>query len=444
MRKFKNKKLASLLVVFLLVFVMSGAFALFQTILDVRGRVNMFAPAIDAIIANVTPVAAPLGFHALDSAPGGLAVVLDPHGVHDSNPPVGGPWMDGITARYNARVFGSSLGEHIPAVTGGTQFDAWQTLAAMTNREISPAAAQITPTAAMRAVSSWAWSYQTATAGSPDSVLPGADDYLRPNPNRVVVGNIANPADFRRVYLDLTFDNFNQFYVFEVDLANVGNIDLEVTEIEITRVIDDSGDPAPTLPADASPLSNFRFLDDGTEHPRWAELSTAINNGLAGLFNITVDASHIFLAADSADRTSSNGNILLQTPDPTATTTAGPWDTQAYIDDMRAARNTEFVTLRFCVALQNWHNFLEDWDVAAWASGWGSEVVDGFPAEVTDEVEALEYLLNYLFNNALTSTFRITYTVVPYQYAGFPRLDTGVFDDANAPALVTPPVVPTP
>lgn len=441
MRKFRNKKLASLLVVFLLVFILSGAFALFQTILDVRGRVNMYAPTIDAIIANLTPVNAPVGWNMTLNEQTGLSVVPDPHGVHTGNNPlVGGPWRGSLdvpvanrTTRFDDRVFLPSLGENISDPAAFANFNERQTVDGVT-RLISVAGA-VPSCEDQRAIASWAWSWQSTTTDSVDDVLEGVNggyEGLRPNPNRVVTGTITNPADFRRLYLDLTFDNFSQFYVFELDLANVGAIDLEVDEIRIERVLDTTLPfTAPAVGApEWSPLDAFRWIGGSApyhvEHPRWQELSATIEAGLAQLFNITVDTR--------TAQSSSNDGILLEAPLP-GNAGSGAATGQGAITNMRNANNTEYVVLRFCVALENWNAFLAGWDrddlLATFAQGpfraegWGADIVGGFPPEVESWEDALDYLLDYLFNNALSSTFRISYTVIPYQ-PDIDRYYTGV------------------
>jgi hypothetical protein len=274
MRKFKNKKLATAGVIFLLVFIMAGAFAMFQTILDVRGRVNMYAPTVDAIISNLTPVAAPLGL---------LADVADPDNYHDSNAEVRGPWLatapsdGGQTVRFSGRQFFEVpwTGNIAGVGTIRDEIDRYQSLAGVINLPgTHPWVSGVAATAlaqrdSARRVAWWAWGHDVVN--SQDTHVEGA--YVRPAEDRVATAAITEPSLFETLYLNLSFDNFAQFYYFNLELANVGVVPLELVDIEIERVDD---------PENASPaweIGAQQMLEDDAAialmHPAWAGLFTA-------------------------------------------------------------------------------------------------------------------------------------------------------------------------
>lgn len=404
MRKFRNKKLATVVVVFLLVFVMAGAFAAFQTILDVRGRVNLFAPTVDAIIANITPLAAPLGTE--DAA---LLNADDPDEIHDTNAAVRGPWLAVIygNQRFVDRVF-------LPTVFETAAVTAAQGLANLNDNQtlwghLGAAGRYGANALEMQRVAWWAWGHQ----GAGDDTYVDNAPFMRPTMAYVEAGAIANPQSFETLYLDLTFDNFAQFYLFELELANVGVVALEIEEVTIERV-DDPETATPIwqieeAPADSPHTFAERFmLNDGTMHPRWYYLAEEIEDGFAGLVNITVDMDADWVVGPTAFQ-------------------AAPAIPEAIIWPVNHANgNLVSVGLRFCVTLENWMNFIYEWDAPAWddSDAWGYDVVGGFNA--TDADDALVELLEYLVLNALSGTFRIAYTVVPFADDDAVRAPAGV------------------
>lgn len=181
MRKFKNKKLFMSIVAFVMVFVMAGAFASFQALLDINARVNMYAPTVDAIISTFSNTVQPL-----------------PHGVPGAvdNPQfrAGGP---------------------------GTRFPDRQIMA------LPPA-----DWATVGAGSAWAfrWANPGMAAGGAGGVGSAPDSGF------VQAGTIPNVQDYQTVYVVVNFDNFEQTYEFNFRLANVGVVPLTVTDYDIEHV----------------------------------------------------------------------------------------------------------------------------------------------------------------------------------------------------------------
>lgn len=417
MRRFKNKKLATTLVVFLLVFIMAGAFAAFQTILDVRGRVNMYAPTVDAIISDLVPFAAPLG---QGTDPGNLSNVADPHSVHDDNAAVRGPWLYTIysDARFNNRVFA-------PTIFTDAGLTAAQGLAALNTSQtvwghLGTGARYGVNDAEQQSVAWWAWGHQYAGA---DTAIDNAP-FMAPDATRVTAGTIVNPSAFETLYLNLTFDNFAQFYVLELELANVGVVALEIDEVEIERVDDPTAvllDPAWVIEGSGIPHSFpvRPMLQDGEIHPLWALIASDLEDGLAGMFNMTVEIQPTWLPAGSRHALEGNTGAAVGYPI--------IWPVGHTLG------NRASVGLRFCVALSNWETFIDAWDSPAWNDGWADDIVqhwdggawvDGWPVGTTAD-DAIEALLDFLLSNALSGTFRIAYTVVPFD-AGVARAPAGV------------------
>lgn len=418
MRRFKNKKLATTLVVFLLVFIMAGAFAAFQTILDVRGRVNMYAPTVDAIISNLTPIAAPLGL---------LNDVADPQalpGAPTANAEVRGPWLALAPSAYQSMRFEDRNFFEVPWYTADPSLEEEitpaQSLSGLTN--LPPAHPWVSAVAGTagtqrdqaRQVAWWAWGHDRDDSADTHVPYP----FVRPARPRVDAASIVDPSLFETLYLNLTFDNFSQFYYFHLELANVGVVPLEVDEVVITRVNNPAAaTPAwdiETYPAIAADIEMLRdAAATGVMHPIWATMAgstiagytVADADGLMGLFNVLVDM------------------------DPSGHGAVSGWvggTTNAAIIPVRTAdvtnrANTIDVGLRFCVALENWEVFLDGYET------WGPAIVVGFggaPGLSGDALTAA--LLDILLDHALSGTFRIEYTVVPFEDVAVGRPPTGV------------------
>lgn len=176
MRKFKNKKLITTILAFVMVFVMAGAFASsFQALLNINARVNMYAPTVDAIIAEFANTGAPTG------------VVAG----------VGQPIFRPGAPRFPDRVTTPVISE-----TAG-QFGAAQ-----------------------------AWSFRWGNPTPGAAATPGTP----PDPIMVETNAITNPANYQSVYVMVNFDNFVQTYEFEFALANVGAIPLRVSNVVVEPV----------------------------------------------------------------------------------------------------------------------------------------------------------------------------------------------------------------
>jgi len=481
MRKFRNKKLASALVLFLLVFIMAGAFAAFQAILDVRGRVNMYAPSVDAIIANLHPIAAPLGM---------MSEIDDPYGYHNMisdglgglvpagrQPEVGGRWLGmgtgaGIrTPRYNQRQFlPVPWSTSTPAILPGTQLflDDEQTIGA--NLANTPELATdwantwlatLGPDRRLesRHAAWWAWGHGGSTGNTAVAGVP----FGRPGDTQVRTAVITEPTDFQTLYLNLSFDNFDQFYYFNLELANVGVVPLEVENVRIERVPNAAVGVAATGPWDidgtlpTNPALNALTLmlrdniAQGIMHPEWINLiegatvtfpdtttyDIAQADGRLGLLDVLVDLDPAELAPGQTNRygeaPAANDRVLLP------------------VTDLTAGSNTAAIGLHFGVVLENWNVFIDNFTV------WGPGVIDGFNANYTaphaaivtapelvsgtpntwavwaadtdialaladstsPEYEALaKAVQDSTFNHALSGTFRISYTVVPLAPTG--------------------------
>jgi len=426
MRKFRNKKLASALVVFLLVFIMAGAFAMFQTILDIRGRVNMYAPTVDAIISNLTPIAAPLGL---------LNEVPDPNGVHtDGNAELRGPWLaDALTPigvgtdRFNDRVFfdvpwAGHAGGHLE-ITQRQSLAGTVNLANVAGGWVSGTAATAASQRLIaRNAAWWAWGHNGGIGENTE-----VDDlpFMMPAISRVALATITEPGAFETLYLNLSFDNFAQFYAFNLELANVGVVPLEVVDVTITRVDDPTAEDPAWEVAENDPhvAALTEMLQAGTMHPAWEGILGA--TGMAGqTFNVSGGNTY---TVDDAAGMMGLVNVTVDMENPYAGGVSGYDVTDNIViipirdSGALGGGNTIDIGLRFCVALENWDVFLDGWEI------WGDAVVGlfGGTTGLTGQ-ELLDELLDILFDNALSGTYQIEYTVVPYADPNMQRHNTGV------------------
>lgn len=196
MRKFKNKKLVTVVVAFLMVFVMAGAFASFQALLRINARVNLYSPTVDAVIATFANTAQPTGT-----------------GAGGNGQPVfrnqGNPRFPTRIAPQLALEFddpGAAVGQNL-----------------------------------LHLENAWAFKWSNPFTGVS---APGVGTVLGapPVPMAVETGAIANPADFQSVYVVVNFDNFIQTYEFTYRLANVGLVPLEVENVSVALVPDPDAD----------------------------------------------------------------------------------------------------------------------------------------------------------------------------------------------------------
>lgn len=184
MRKFRNKKFATIIIAFLLVFLVAGGFASFRRTITLNGRVNMFAPLVDIIWADVevTPSFGPWS-------------TTDRQGI-------GWP---GLHERFVGRT--------------------WPTVdtTAIARAQVHA----IPPAAPANAVAYW-----LTAAGAPHDI--GS----LPDPVAIAEGTLASPEGFRTLTFSLVFDNFDQSYAVEFSLGNPGDVDLQVYEVEVTAELD--------------------------------------------------------------------------------------------------------------------------------------------------------------------------------------------------------------
>lgn len=190
MRKFKNKKKFTIIVAFLMVFVMAGAFASFQALLEIRARVNLYTPTVDAVFASFS---------------------LAPR------------YMDGTTVR------GAWAGApfNIPAVAAraaapGTLPTSVTTIGAQMATAMSAPSA---PTDDFDG-GTGAWSFNWGATGRAFPTIAGLNE-----------GTLAlPPRDYQTIYLQVAFDNFGQSVEFDFSLGNVGPVPLEIETVVIEPV----------------------------------------------------------------------------------------------------------------------------------------------------------------------------------------------------------------
>lgn len=208
MRKFRNRRLASVLVAFLLVFVLAGAFAATQWYLDINARVNMFSPAIDIVWLEVEITDTPPLWDALNDPDTALTGIGIPAGA-------------GGNAMFNARMVGwpqpvidqlnwpTNAGGSIPA-----RGVVVETLYAATGNVI----AQGFPIA---------WAYTGATMAA--TRVPGEF----PDDTEVEEMTLAESEHYILLNIGMVFDNVDQRYTFEVTAANPSPVPVHISSIEV-------------------------------------------------------------------------------------------------------------------------------------------------------------------------------------------------------------------
>lgn len=189
MRKFRNKKLVTVVVAFLMVFVMAGAFASFQALLRINARVNLYSPTVDAVIAEFAVTEQPLGM-----AANGMPVF-----------------------RTTGTRFPNRL---VPALA--TMF---------------PDAGEALGAGLVHVENAWAFMWSNPFTGVPvGDVAIGGIAGNAPVVMSTQTGALPNPADFQSVYVVVNFDNFVQAYEFTYRLANVGLVPLRVDAVSVALV----------------------------------------------------------------------------------------------------------------------------------------------------------------------------------------------------------------
>lgn len=220
MRKLKNKKLATFIVAFAMLFVVAGAFAVLVRQVNIEARINAFAPQVaivwtDALVTEHPPLWTGAGAGAT-----GIGIPSIP--------------------RYSARVW--------PTIDIGG---------------LTPAVASVTRGADNHASAWWRLSHdgtgQNTTAG------------MFPLPGQITGRTLAEPEHYIDLEMNMVFDNFNQTYVWTVQMGNPGDIALTT---HAPHVVMPTGAGAwilggdPTLPAfDATISAIFAPLAGQTIAP---------------------------------------------------------------------------------------------------------------------------------------------------------------------------------
>lgn len=228
MKKFKNKKLLTIILAFVMVLVAAGAFASFQALLRINARVNLYSPTVDAVIAE-------------------FSNTLQPLGVATNGMPV----FRAVSARFPDREFFNVL-EALGAEALG----------------------------AGRAHAENAWGFTWSNPVSGTMASAGAVGGIAGNPPTVAsvqTGAVANPRDFQSVYMIINFDNFVQAYEFEFRLANVGLVDQQITAISVDMVEDPSDDD---FWHQLLPVEFHEIFDD-------ASLTAMLSDAFDGMVNIS-------------------------------------------------------------------------------------------------------------------------------------------------------------
>lgn len=186
MKRFKNKKLATVIIAFLMVFVVAGGFAALQRAIYLNARVNLYAPMVELVWASTT-VGETSDDHPLAWEPGAVAWPL-PTGTRIG---IGHPGI----FRYAVRSADWPV-PHPDSLTAPIQF---------VGRHVDYRSA---------------W-WRLDHAGT-DQTTAGKFPSLANINNR----DVRQPREYTDLELNMIFDNFNQQYTFTVTMGNPGDIPL--------------------------------------------------------------------------------------------------------------------------------------------------------------------------------------------------------------------------
>lgn len=184
MKRFKNRKLATAIIAFTMVFVIAGGFAALTRTITLNGRVNVFAPQVEIIWADADVTSYPDEW-----AP-------------DNRRGIG--WNVTV-ARFAGRSWPAPLGFAGPRgqfVSYGTVDDALAT-------------------------------WQTAHTGG-----GGIEAGAFPTETQIAEGTVANTVPFRTLDITMVFDNFDQAYTWVFTLGNPGDVDLLTESINVATPLD--------------------------------------------------------------------------------------------------------------------------------------------------------------------------------------------------------------
>lgn len=179
MRKFRNKKVVTTGVAFLMVLVMATAFAAFQRHLDLEARVNMFAPSIDVLWAGAAVVSPPIWDAVFTT---GLGVPNAGPRFTDRN------WPDVDTTAQD-------LGQVL--VRGGDYWASWHRLAHL---------------------------------GSTQHASPGQYPALA----AINAMAVAEPESYTEMIVGMVFDNIDQTHTFTVSMGNPSPVPMTITGVTAT------------------------------------------------------------------------------------------------------------------------------------------------------------------------------------------------------------------
>lgn len=190
MRKFKNKKLATLIIAFLMVFVMAGAFAAFQRLLLLNARVNLFAPMVEIVWMEVELYEGP-----------DLFSPTNPQGIGIGGQTGGG--LDrffGRAANWPAppapAILQSYFESHITGAAAGANAHAWWLLAHTGTGQ------------------------HTTTGQFPDEA-------------HIEDQTLGEPMEYIELMLGMVFDNVDQEYTFRVRMGNPSTVYLYTTDVNV-------------------------------------------------------------------------------------------------------------------------------------------------------------------------------------------------------------------
>lgn len=273
MRKFKNKKIATLIIAFLMVFVVAGGFAALQRALYINARVNLFAPSIEVVWASAG-VLEP-GHHPLiwdgTSAPQGIG---HPSILRFARRATAWPATDPVSLGATPAMFIGRGAPHNSAF--------------------------------------WRLSHNgTGQHGAG----------LFPASGTITGRTLAAPREYIELEVNMVFDNWNQAYIFTATLGNPGDVSLTtlapvvepfhdgpppdlsalpaLPAVPVRPHVEDPGSPTP---AEEAALAAWQLLVDARDEvvaERAAALGSYIAHNLvtrievSNLANVTIPAGTI-------------------------------------------------------------------------------------------------------------------------------------------------------
>lgn len=187
LKRFRNKKIATLIIAFVMIFVMAGAFAAFQRLLLLNARVNLFAPMVEVVWTNASVETPPLW------SP------LNPRGLG----------VPSAGARFAERTW--------PAVaTVAEDLVQW-----------------MSPSGNVAETSAW---WHLSHEGTDQHALPGQF----PGPMTISQMSLAEPVEYIELLVGMVFDNVDQTYTWTLTMGNPSTVPLETTGVNVTGLwVDD-------------------------------------------------------------------------------------------------------------------------------------------------------------------------------------------------------------